>query len=115
MTATGIERRLQNLEPFKPGEHGRHRRSTRYTELHDALVAELGQLEPIDAALLDTAVNLMCCATRPGVSAEDCVRCSNAASRLLTGLRKARAKREPEHETLQEYIARKHAAGEAGR
>ena len=87
---TGIEKRLANLQPYKPGESGRNRHSKRYVELYGKFAAELGKLNAIDAALLSQAVNLMCRAERAGTAANDVVRCLNTSRRILGGLRATR-------------------------
>jgi hypothetical protein len=88
MIMSGIERRTQFLEPFKPGECGKQRRSKRFIELRVALLAELGgDLGAIDSALVDQAVNLLVKAERVGVSIDQAIRATNTAGRILAQLR----------------------------
>jgi hypothetical protein len=77
----------QNLRPFPKGVSGcpggRVQSGMRYQTLHSQLKAELGELNAIDAALLDRAVVLL---LRKPRSDGDAVKVTSEARRILEKL-----------------------------
>jgi len=85
MPETGLEKRLENLRPYQPGENGHTRKAAERAQLESELLAELGaDLTASDRLELRHAVDLL---TRRPTNHVDAVRCSNAGSRIIAKVR----------------------------
>jgi len=81
----GLEKRLQNLRPYQPGENFHTRKAAERARLESEIIAELGaDLTASDRLELRHAVELL---TRRPRDHVDAVRCSNAGSRIIAKVR----------------------------
>ena len=105
---------------FKPGVSGNpsgRTTSKRFTQLFDAMAADFGgavALSAIDHALLMQVVGLLIRSERAR-DADVCVRCANAASRLLAALNTKRQRQPAPVESFADIAARAQAAATARR
>src|SRR5215470_1330420 len=85
MQESGLEKRLQNLRPYQPGENFHTRKTAERARLESEIIAELGDdLTASDRLELRHAVDLL---TRRPSNHVDAVRCSNAGSRIIAKVR----------------------------
>jgi hypothetical protein len=103
------QRSMLRGRPWPPGTSGNPSGSTvskRVTVLFDAMLADFGEgaLSAIDSAMLLQACRLLVRSERTA-DADSAVRLSNAAARLIAGLRSAK-RREPAGETFADIAAR---------
>jgi hypothetical protein len=81
----GLEKRLQNLRPYQPGENFHIRKAAKRARLESEIIAELGaDLTASDRLELRHAIELL---TRRPRDHVDAVRCSNAGSRIIAKVR----------------------------
>ncbi|MGO9682382.1 MAG: hypothetical protein ACLPTZ_07310 [Beijerinckiaceae bacterium] len=114
--STNEQQSKQRGRPWPPGVSGnlagRALRGKRFGELFDGLAADFGGasgLTPAQAIMLSQAVRLLMRAERER-TAEDTVRLSNAAVRMLSSLRNGRRKPAvPALEAHLDKLAREHA------
>jgi hypothetical protein len=110
MSVSGLEKRLANLVPMKPGENHHTRKAAERLRLENDIIAELGtDLTASDRLELRHAVELL---TRRPRDHVDAVRCSNAGSRIIAKVRTRIKQREgnklsrPPLETARELLER---------
>jgi hypothetical protein len=85
MSVSGLEKRLANLVPMKPGENRHIRKAAERARLESEIIAELGaDLTASDRLELRHAIELL---TRRPRDHVDAVRCSNAGSRIIAKVR----------------------------
>jgi hypothetical protein len=90
---SGLEKRLANLTPYKPGENHHTRKAAERARLESEIIAELGaDLTASDRLELRHAVELL---TRRPRDHVDAVRCSNAGSRIIAKVRTRIKQRAP--------------------
>ena len=98
MQESGLEKRLENLRPYQPGENHYTRKAAERAQLESEIIAELGaDLTATDRVELRHAVDLL---TRRPSNHVDAVRCSNAGSRIIAKVR-ARIKQREGNKPLQ--------------
>jgi hypothetical protein len=98
MSAGGLEKRLQNLRPYQPGENFHIRKAAERAQLESEISAEFGaDLTASDRLELRHAVELL---TRRPRDHVDAVRCSNAGSRIIAKVR-ARIKQREDNKPSQ--------------
>jgi len=89
---SGLEKRLANLRPMKPGQNRYTTKAAERARLESEIITELGaNLTAIDRLELRHAVELL---TRRPRDHVDAVRCSNAGSRIIAKVRSRIKQRE---------------------